>query len=92
PLRPFLTTFEEQQKKHFFYHIINNMAQIYEYQDIDAHVILLFVHPACFHVLNLGDIWSKKRLLAPKLCLAVLFHNRNAACLRLKVYLCIDFR
>ena len=22
------------------------MAQIYEYQDIDAHVILLFVHPA----------------------------------------------
>ena len=24
------------------------MAQIYEYQDIDAHVILLFVHPACF--------------------------------------------
>ena len=46
PLRPFLTTFEEQQKKHFFYHIINNMAQIYEYQDIDAHVILLFVHPA----------------------------------------------
>ena len=47
-LRPFLTTFEEQQKKHFFYHIINNMAQIYEYQDIDAHVILLFVHPAEF--------------------------------------------
>ena len=24
------------------------MAQIYEYQDIDAHVILLFVHPAYF--------------------------------------------
>ncbi|MBR2459367.1 MAG: hypothetical protein IKB39_08665, partial [Bacteroidaceae bacterium] len=46
PLRPFLTTFEEQQKKHFFYHIINNMAQRYEYQDIDGHVILLFVHPA----------------------------------------------
>ena len=46
----------------------------------------------CFHVFNLGDIWSKKRLLAPKLCLAVLFHNRNAACLRLKAYLCIDFR
>ncbi|MBR2457877.1 MAG: hypothetical protein IKB39_00930, partial [Bacteroidaceae bacterium] len=48
PLRPFLTTFEEQQKKHFFYHIINNMAQRYEYQDIDGHVILLFVHPAIF--------------------------------------------
>ncbi|MBR2458303.1 MAG: hypothetical protein IKB39_03185, partial [Bacteroidaceae bacterium] len=48
PLRPFLTTFEEQQKKHFFYHIINNMAQRYEYQDIDGHVILLFVHPASF--------------------------------------------
>ena len=48
PLRPFLTTFEEQQKKHFFYHIINNMAQRYEYQDIDGHIILLFVHPAEF--------------------------------------------
>lgn len=25
------------------------MAQIYEYQDIDAHVILLFVHPAEYY-------------------------------------------
>ena len=53
-LRPFLTTFEEQQKKSIFYHIINNMAQRYEYQDIDGHVILLFVHPAPFFVMS-GD-------------------------------------
>ena len=29
------------------------MAQRYEYQDIDGHVILLFVHPAC--ILENGD-------------------------------------
>ena len=28
------------------------MAQIYEYQDIDAHVILLFVHPALVNIVN----------------------------------------
>ena len=28
------------------------MAQIYEYQDIDAHVILLFVHPAKYSIMS----------------------------------------
>jgi hypothetical protein len=48
PLRPFFTTFEEPQKKHFFYHIINNIVQRYENQIIEGYLILLFVHPAYF--------------------------------------------
>ena len=48
-----LQRLKSSKKKHF-YHIINNMAQRYEYQDIDGHVILLFVHPAPFFVMS-GD-------------------------------------
>jgi len=43
--------FEEQQKS-IFYYIINSMAQRYEYQDIDGHVILLFVHLAIIAKVN----------------------------------------
>ena len=37
------------------------MAQRYEYQDIDGHVILLFVHPAPFFVMS-GDRDSRKEV------------------------------
>ena len=40
------------------------MAQRYEYQDIDGHVILLFVHPATFNEFYPIPLLFQKKLVA----------------------------
>ena len=42
PLRPFLTTFVDPQKKHFFNHISENL-----YKDMDFNPLQRFHHPKC---------------------------------------------
>ena len=51
------------------------MAQIYEYQDIDAHVILLFVHPAQISKLESFNI---KQRTCQNLARPLLLHSKGA--------------